>query len=48
MKETGFFHSGPQIYCNELRSHPRYDPICRLLVYLVLIQLCTSFFLEEE
>lgn len=24
MKETGFFHSGPQIYCNQLRSHPSF------------------------
>ena len=24
MKETGFFHSGPQIYCNELRKHPSF------------------------
>ncbi|XP_065648224.1 polyphosphoinositide phosphatase isoform X2 [Hydra vulgaris] len=24
MKETGFFHSGPQIYCNDLRKHPSF------------------------
>lgn len=24
MKETGFFQSGPQIFCNELRNHPSF------------------------
>ncbi|XP_066936633.1 polyphosphoinositide phosphatase-like [Clytia hemisphaerica] len=25
MKKTGFFHSGPQLYCNELRKHPSFE-----------------------
>eukprot|EP00794_Sanderia_malayensis_P000047 gene47-641_t len=25
LKETGFFHSGPQLFCNEIRSHSRFD-----------------------
>lgn len=24
VKETGFFHSGPQIYCNEIKHHPKF------------------------
>eukprot|EP00795_Rhopilema_esculentum_P017479 gene17479-9088_t len=25
VKETGFFHSGPQLYCNKIRSHPKFN-----------------------
>jgi len=24
VKETGFFHSGPQLYCNQIRNHPKF------------------------